>query len=177
MIFLWNVLLSKSDRTADKNRFPCWKGGGLSLTSEVTTSDSVLPVHLSSSPVIHTFFFLRRQYLWVAPHSPSSSSPLGVASPLQLRAPGYLCVLGMRFCCRRRPLPLASYLHLLQSSADRHLSVSCFSLSVLVTSLFLYGWWRQRAPTADGRGWWGGEGRLTLEYWERCWTGEDRRMG
>lgn len=63
---------------------------------------------------------------------------MGVASPLQLRAPGYLCVLGMRFCCRR-PLPLASYLHLLQSSADRHLSVSCFYLSVPVTSLFLYG--------------------------------------
>lgn len=138
--------------------------GNLSLTSKVTISDSVFCSSILQSCHPHSFF--RRQCLWVAPHSPSSSrsSPLGVASPLQ-RAPGYLCVLGMRCCCSRL-LPLASYLHLLQSSADRHLSVSCFYLSVLATSLFLYGWWRQRAPTADGRGWWGERG-------DSLWSIED----
>lgn len=111
---------------------------------------------LAESPVIHTFIpaSISGWHLTLPPFF--LFSPLGVASSLQLRAPGYLCVLGVRCCWRL--LPLACYLHLLQSAADGHLSVSCFYLSVPATSLFLYGWWRQCATTADGRGWWGEEG-------------------
>lgn len=103
---------------------------------------------LSSTPVSEG----RSNSGWHLAPPPPLSSPLGVASPRSL------CVLGVRFSVSLWP----STLHLLQSSADRHLSVSCFG------HISYPSWLMETARNCCRRSRLvGGRGTLTLE-WGRC---------